>query len=119
MIDALVILLAAIGGCFSLLGAVGLARMPDFLTRMQAATKAGTLGVGMIALAVAVQVGDVSGAVRALLIVGFLFLTAPVAAHMISRAAYRRRTPVWERTVVDDLRSALADEGDDRQGPSS
>ena len=71
------------------LGVLGLYRMPDTYTRVQAATKASSLGT--IALLVAALIdGDGASAARVVLIAGFLLVTAPVGAHAISRAAYRR-----------------------------
>jgi monovalent cation/proton antiporter MnhG/PhaG subunit len=96
--------LMIIGAAFALLAGAGVVRMPDLFTRMQAATKASTLGIGCIVLAVAVYFGDLSITTRALAIIAFVFLTAPIAAHMIARAAYFVGVPLWEGTVIDELR---------------
>lgn len=104
MRDIAVVVLLLIGATFALLAAVGLVRLPDLLTRMQAATKSGTLGVGCIVLAAAVFFGHAGIVTRALLIIAFLFMTAPIAAHMIGRAAYFIGAELWEGTVNDDLR---------------
>lgn len=76
-----------IGAFFSLIAAVGMIRLPDLYTRMHAASKAGTMGSGLMLLSVAVISFDGSVLVRA--IVGFLFLllTAPVSAHLLARAS--------------------------------
>lgn len=99
--------LMLIGSAFCLLGAVGMIRMPDLFTRLQAATKTGTLGVGCIMVGVAVHFGDLGISVRALLVVVFLFLTAPIAAHVIARAAYFVAVPLWRRTALDELGEAI------------
>ena len=93
-----------VGTLFTLLAAIGILRMPDVFMRMQVATKAATLGVACVALAAAVHFGDLATTARALLIVLFLFLTAPVAAHTIGRAAYVAGAQLWEGTIVDELR---------------
>jgi multicomponent Na+:H+ antiporter subunit G len=93
-----------IGASFLLLASIGIIRMPDLYSRIQAATKASTLGVGCIILALAIHFGDVGVSVRALLVIAFFFLTAPVAAHVIGRAAYFVGVPLWERTIIDELR---------------
>jgi multicomponent Na+:H+ antiporter subunit G len=93
-----------IGASFLLLAAVGVTRMPDLFTRMQATTKAATLGVGCVVLAVAVHFGDLGVAARAAAVIIFVLLTAPVAAHMIARAAYLAGVPQWDGTIVDELR---------------
>jgi multicomponent Na+:H+ antiporter subunit G len=92
------------GGAFLLLAAVGIVRMPDLYSRIQAATKAATLGVGCIILALAIHFVDLGITVRALLVIAFLFITQPVAAHMIGRAAYFVGVPLWEHTIMDELR---------------
>jgi multicomponent Na+:H+ antiporter subunit G len=100
------IILLATGAFFMLVAAIGVLRMPDLLMRMHAATKAGTLGAGLLLLAVAVHFGQAGITIRALATVTFLLLTAPVAAHVIGRAAYLAGTlPLWDRTLVDELRA--------------
>jgi multicomponent Na+:H+ antiporter subunit G len=88
---------------FSLLAGVGILRMPDLYTRMSATTKAATLGVGSALLAVAVYFGELGVAARALAAVAFVFLTAPVAAHMIGRASYFVGVPLCSETVINEL----------------
>lgn len=77
------------GGFFTLVGAIGLTRLPDFYARLHAPTKATTLGVGAIILA---SVGYFSSTgvglgITEILITVFLFLTAPVSANFIAKAA--------------------------------
>ncbi|MEW5979299.1 MAG: monovalent cation/H(+) antiporter subunit G [Acidobacteriota bacterium] len=90
-----VIFLLLIGSASMLLAAVGVLRMPSLLTRMQTTTKAVTLGVGATMLGVAIYFGDIAVTARALLIVAFFFLTTPVSAHAIARAAFRMGTERW------------------------
>lgn len=97
-------LLVLAGGVFSLVAAIGVLRLPDILVRMHASTKAGTLGAGLILLAVAVFFREGGIVTRAMAGIGFLLLTAPVAAHMIARASYIAGVPLWDRTVLDQLR---------------
>ncbi len=94
------------GGLFSLAAAVGVLRLPDILIRMHASTKAGTLGCGLILVAVALHFGEGGITARAIAAIVFLILTAPVAAHLIGRAAYRTGVPLWKGTVMDELSSA-------------
>jgi multicomponent Na+:H+ antiporter subunit G len=104
MSEAITTFLLFVGASFLLLAAIGVIRMPDLYSRIQAATKAATLGVGCIILALAFHFGSLEITVRALLVIAFLFLTSPVAAHVIGRAAYFVGVPLWERTIVDELR---------------
>jgi multicomponent Na+:H+ antiporter subunit G len=71
--------------------------------RLQAATKASTLGVGCMLLGLAIHFQDLTVTTRAVLIIAFFFLTAPVGAHMIARAAYAVGVPLWEGTITDEL----------------
>ena len=96
--------LVFVGSLFMALAGVGVLRMPDLFMRMQAATKGATLGAGCMLLAVAVHFQDLAVATRAILVIAFLFFTAPVAAHMIARAAYSVGTPLWFGTIADELR---------------
>lgn len=93
-----------LGAMLVLVAAIGLLRFPDVLTRMHATTKAGTLGVGLIAVADMLFFGDVAVVTRSAGIILFVFLTAPIAAHMISRAAYLADVQLWEGTFIDQLR---------------
>ncbi len=102
MIDILAALLITGGTFLMLVAAVGLIRFPDLYTRMHAVTKAGTLGVGLMLLSAAVAFGDVSVTTRALVALLFVFLTAPVSAHMIGRAGYLGDVALWEETAFDD-----------------
>jgi len=78
--------LLLIGGGFALLGSIGLARLPDFFTRLHGPTKATTLGVGALLIASIVQAGD-GVSFRELAITLCLVITAPVTAHLLSKAA--------------------------------
>jgi multicomponent Na+:H+ antiporter subunit G len=96
--------LLLIGGSFMLIAAIGILRMPDLLSRMQTATKASSLGLGAVILAVGTHFGEPLVIVRALAIIAFGFITVPIAAHMLGRAAYFVGEPLWEGTLIDELR---------------
>ncbi|MCW5757138.1 MAG: monovalent cation/H(+) antiporter subunit G [Phycisphaeraceae bacterium] len=100
----LTMVLVLIGGFFSIMAAVGLLRMPDVYTRMQAATKAGTLGVGCMVLAVATHFTRLDVILESILVIGMLFITAPIASHLIARAAYFTGAPLWDKTAYDEMR---------------
>jgi multicomponent Na+:H+ antiporter subunit G len=91
-----------IGGGLLFLAAVGVLRMPDLYTRMQAATKAGTLGMGLLLAAAGVAFAEVGVAITVSLTIAFFLLTVPVAAHMIGRAAYRAGLRPWSRARRDE-----------------
>src|SRR5918995_1702654 len=88
----------------ALLIAVGVLRMPDVFTRMQASTKASTLGLGCLLIGAALQLGDFASLIRVVSIGAFILLTTPVAGHVIARAAYLADVPLWEGTVLDERR---------------
>lgn len=104
MIEILTAIMWVAGAGFALLAAVGLLRMPDVFTRMQASTKASTLGLGCLLIGAALQLGDFASFIRVISIGAFILLTTPVAAHVIARAAYLADIPLWEGTVLDDRR---------------
>lgn len=103
MTDYIIIFLASFGAIFVLLAAVGILRMPDLYLRISVTTKAATLGIGLILLCVAAYFGEASITTRVLAIIFFLLLTAPVGAHLIGRASYFVGTPLWKKSVMDDL----------------
>lgn len=90
------------GAVFCLLAAVGVIRLPDMLTRMHAASKAGAVGGGMILLAVPLVSLDGTVALRAVLGVMFLVLTTPVSAHLLARASLASKD-TEPFTKIDDL----------------
>lgn len=100
--EIITVLLILLGGLFSMLAAIGLLRMPDLYTRMQSATKAGTLGVACTAGGAAIHFRDSIASVDAIIVVLFFFLTAPVASHLIARASYTSGQKLWDQTVRDD-----------------
>ncbi len=92
------------GSIFMFLAALGVVRLPDLLTRMHATTKAATLGATLIMLAVAIHFAQVAVVARALGVILFILMTAPVAAHVIGRAGYFVGSRLWSGTVKDELR---------------
>jgi multicomponent K+:H+ antiporter subunit G len=90
--EAIVAVLVLVGGAFALVGSIGLWRLPDFLTRLHAPTKATTLGVGAVVLAGLAYRAGILGSVglRELAISVFLFITAPVSAHLLSKVALKK-----------------------------
>jgi multicomponent K+:H+ antiporter subunit G len=93
LIEAVTALLILIGATFVLIGSIGLARLPDFFTRLHGPTKATTLGVGSIVVAALVHSTALNGtlSLRDLTVSLFLFITAPVSAHLLAKAALKVR----------------------------
>ncbi|MCJ8502658.1 monovalent cation/H(+) antiporter subunit G [Desulfatitalea alkaliphila] len=92
-----------VGSGFCFVAALGIVRLPDTLTRMHAATKAGTLGAGLLIIGGAVFFQELLVTLRALTIIALVVLTAPVAAHLIGRASYESGVPLSDRTWIDEL----------------
>ncbi|WP_200939525.1 monovalent cation/H(+) antiporter subunit G [Aureimonas sp. Leaf454] len=82
-------LLALSGSLLALVAAIGLLRLPNFLARTHAASLVGSVGAGLLLLAVALVAPEPGFVLRALGAVGFLLLTTPLAAHLLARTAYR------------------------------
>ena len=89
MVDILLSLLILSGALFTCIGSLGLARLRDFYTRLHGPTKATTLGVGclLIASAIHFSVGEDGISLHEVLVTLFLFITAPVSAHLLAKAA--------------------------------
>jgi multicomponent Na+:H+ antiporter subunit G len=107
MTDVATGILWIVGSSFAFLAALGVLRMPDVFTRMQASTKASTLGLGCLLVGAALQLADLASIIRLLSIGAFTLVTTPVSAHLIARAAYRADIPLWDGTVLDERREAL------------
>jgi multicomponent Na+:H+ antiporter subunit G len=103
MNEIITAVLLVLGSLFSLVAALGMLRLPDTVIRMHAATKAGTLGAGLILIGEAFFYAELGITLRALAAITFLLLTAPVAAHLIGRAAYYSKVKLWQKTWVDEL----------------
>ncbi len=108
MSEIITALFLILGSLFCLVAALGMLRLPDTVIRMHAATKAGTLGTGLILVGEAFFYGELSITLRALATITFLLLTAPVAAHLIGRAAYYSNIKLWEKTWIDELAQRYA-----------
>ncbi len=91
------------GSFFVLIAAIGVVRLPDLMMKMHASTKAGTLGAGLVLVSVGIAFDEISVLTRVIATIIFLLLTAPVAAHLIGRAAYYVGMDFWEGTIVDEL----------------
>ena len=109
MADALpylVGLMILAGSFFAVVAAIGLIRFDDVYMRMHAASKAGTLGSGLMLLALAVESAEAGIASRAIAGVVFLMLTTPVSAHLLARSAYLvgyRPCPATRKDALADL----------------
>ncbi|WP_299264916.1 monovalent cation/H(+) antiporter subunit G [Halorientalis sp.] len=93
--EGAVLALLAGGVFFGVVAAVGLLRMPDLYTRAHAASKADTLGAGLSLAAAAAVLASSLPTIKAVLLLVFLFLTNPTAAHAISRAAADQGIEPW------------------------
>jgi multicomponent Na+:H+ antiporter subunit G len=108
IVEYVIAALILLGGFFCFVSGLGVLRLPDVLIRMHASTKAGTLGAGLILIAVALFFGDLTTTTRAVATMLFLLITAPVAAHMIGRAAFRAGVPLWNTSVEDRAKKTLS-----------
>lgn len=74
---------------FFAVGVIGLLRLPDVFCRMHAATKCDTLGAGLVLFALILHHGVTADSIKLALIILFIWLTNPVASHVIAKAVYR------------------------------
>jgi multicomponent Na+:H+ antiporter subunit G len=107
MADTVLEALVILGAALVLLAGVGVLRFPDLYARMHAATKASTIGIGLMGLAGAGLLDD--GRAKIAVAVAFIFVTAPSAAHFVGRAAYRVEGVELDLTARDDLAAAVDD----------
>ena len=108
-------ILEYIGLCFLMLGsffcavaAFGVLRMPDVYIRLHAATKAGTLGLGMIMIGVALVFNELTVVSRVIVIILFILITAPVASHMLGRASLYMGIVPWKNDKKENKKPKKA-----------
>jgi len=91
--DLLISAFILLGAGFALIGSIGLVRLPDFFSRLHGPTKSTTLGVGSMLIASSLYFSTRSGdpSLHELLVALFLFMTAPVSAHLLAKAALHLR----------------------------
>ncbi len=103
MAETIAVLLLLVGAAFLLLASVAAIRMPDLYCRLSASTKAVTFGASTMFIAIAVFYNGNPAMTRAIAGIVFFFITAPVAAHVLARAAHIHGTPLWSGSVVDEF----------------
>ena len=97
MLDWISAALLIAGAFFFLAGTVGLLRFPDVYNRLHALTKADNLGLGLVVLALVLQAGSWTVALKLLLIWLLVLLAGASAAHLIAGSALRDGISLWER----------------------
>lgn len=102
--------LIILGVVFMLIATIGLMRFPDFYIRMSAITKGATLGLGLILTGLGIYFNQPGMLLKVVAIIFFTFLTSPVAAHVISRAAVHNKIPFWKRTDLKEFEDYLRQE---------
>lgn len=95
------------GSALTLIAAIGVARFPDLLSRMHAATKPQVLGLLLMMGGLAITLGSTQTTWKLTLVVMFQLITAPVSAHMVGRAGYRTHKVDPEHLVTDELTEDL------------
>lgn len=108
-VNTIIIILIIAGTIFTVVAAIGLIRLPDIYARTHAASKSSTLGVLCILIGTLLHFTYFENQFNSRLILGiiFLFITAPIAGHLISRAAYVSGVPLAKEPKHDDLKEAL------------
>lgn len=110
MIEWLSGFLMIAGALLALLAAIGLHRFDNVFARMHAATKPATLGLLLIVVGASLQLADTGDSVKLFLVVVFQFITAPIGAHLVGRAAYRSVVEVADTITIDELAGDSVDE---------
>ena len=91
-----------IGLLFSLLGCLGLIRLPDIYNRLQAATKCVTLGACCILISLVIRYGFTESGIKGLLAIPMLFFASTVGAHALIRGSHIFGIKLWEKSIIDD-----------------
>jgi len=109
IIETVVLVLVLSGTLMSVLSSFGFIRLPDVYTRSHAAAKSTTLGILFILLGTFFYFWLLHGVISVRLLLGviFVFLTAPVASHLIARSAYHHGAKLSDSSIKDDLKEEL------------
>jgi multicomponent K+:H+ antiporter subunit G len=104
VVEILVSALLVAGAGFSLIGSLGLLRMPDFFTRLHGPSKATTIGIGslLVASAIYMSVHGPGVSLHEFMIPLFIAITTPVSSHLLAKAARHRRLPGAEGWTAPD-----------------
>lgn len=102
LFDILTAFFLLVGSILALLASIGILRLPDTFLRMQASSKASTLGLACLLAGAAFQLTDVSSIIRLGSIAAFIMLTAPLSAHIVARSTLHRSTPLWKGTILNE-----------------
>ncbi len=115
-VEILLSLLVLAGAGFTFIGSLGLVRLRDFYTRLHGPTKATTLGVGclLIASSLFFSLTTENISLHEILVTLFLFITAPISAHLLAKAALHRRLPSVAPLPVDAAADGEPGAGIDR-----
>ncbi|MDI3535427.1 MAG: multicomponent Na+:H+ antiporter subunit [Thermosediminibacterales bacterium] len=109
MIEILISILILVGSLFVLVSSIGFLRFRDIYSRMHAVTKATTAGVCLTLMASLLYFSSHGNGIngKTVVIILFLFITAPVGAHVISKAAYFTGVPLCRESVVDEFKEHI------------
>jgi len=119
MNDFIVGFVLIVGSILVAIAALGVLRMPDLFLRMSTTTKGSVFGLVLVMVGSALFFGDIAVWTKAMATVLFVVLTLPVAAHMIGRAGYFDRTPLWSGTTVDELSGKYDPQSHELQPPDT
>ncbi len=104
--DIIVSIFLVAGSFFMLVAAIGIYRLPDTYMRMHATSKASSFGSLLMLFAASLHFQTWYIIIESLLIIIFIFLTTPVAAHMIGHVAHLLNIPLWKNTHTDELKKS-------------
>lgn len=90
------------GVLFMLIASIGIIRLPDFYIRVSVVTKASTIGLGLMMIGVGLFFNTIEAVVKVIVIVIFIILTSPIAAHVIAKAASQIKVAFWDKTDLTD-----------------
>jgi multicomponent Na+:H+ antiporter subunit G len=115
--DAIEVIAVVVGVFFMFVSALGVLRLRDFYQRVHAPTKAATLGLTFLLVAVALNVRETTVVTKAVLALLFIGATAPVGAHLLARAAYRNGIKPAQEPVVDEYAAVVTRRKEARREP--
>lgn len=108
-------ILLILGSFFMLIASIGMIKLPDLYMRIHAATKAPTLGIFLMAMGIIIYFFELWASVEGLIVILFVFITTPIASHMISRVAHTMGVKKTESTFIDEMDADEKKSSDDSE----
>ncbi len=100
-------ILLVLGAFFMLIASIGMVKLPDLYMRIHAATKAPSLGIFLMMVGIIVYFLNWWTSIEGVVVILFVFITAPIGSHMISKVAHKMGVEKYKATITDEMEQEM------------